>query len=90
MCFAQTFELPKRKFIRSVLSGLMVTLSAQFASFPVMVNSYGNISLIAPVANLIIVPIASCALVIALPVAFCAFLFRSWGFCFGFRAVYAG
>lgn len=80
VCFAQTFELPKRKFIRSVLSGLMVTLSAQFASFPVMVNSYGNISLIAPVANLIIVPIASCALVIALPVCILCLLIPQLGF----------
>lgn len=51
---------------RKTVGTISATVSAQAATLPIMINSYGSVSIIATLANLIIVPIASIALVGAL------------------------
>jgi ComEC/Rec2-related protein len=55
-----------RRLPRPLASALAVTLAAQLATLPLMTTSFGQLSLIAPLANLVIVPPTELALVTGL------------------------
>lgn len=63
--------LTKGKY-KAFITALMATVAAQIATAPVILYNFGNFSIIAPLANLLvvwIVPILTVAMMIALPLA---------------------
>lgn len=57
---------------KSIVTALMATVAAQLATAPVILYNFGNFSLIAPLANLLVVwvvPILTIAMLLALPLA---------------------
>lgn len=71
--FGNLFRL-KNKAADWVVQSLMVTLCAQLACLPALMRSFGYLSIISPLANLIIVPVVSLTLIIALPMSFICLL----------------
>lgn len=67
----------KNKAANYFVSAVNVTLAAQLPCLPVMAGTFGSISVIAPVANIFIVPFASAALVMALPLSIIALIIPS-------------
>lgn len=69
--FTDLFKF-ENKFLNWLVSSLCATLAAQLACLPIMVNNFGSVSLISPIANLVIVPIASILLVLSIPISIIA------------------
>ncbi len=51
------FQFSKKKWLQFVATGLAVSLAAQWFTLPVVAGSFGRISLLSPVANLVAVPL---------------------------------
>ncbi len=51
------FRLTERRWLAPVVTGLTVSLAAQWFTLPVVASSFGRISLLSPLANLIAVPL---------------------------------
>jgi len=65
--FSYNYVKHRESFLyKKAVGAFTTTISAQLATLPIMINSYGSISLIATLANIIIVPLASITLVGAL------------------------
>ena len=55
--FYQFFFEKLRKFPKTIREGLSSTLSAQIFTFPILIYNFGQISLISPLTNLLILPL---------------------------------
>ncbi len=51
------FRLTDKRWLRPVLAGLTVSFAAQWFTMPVVARSFGQISLLSPLANLVAIPL---------------------------------
>ncbi len=68
-----SFQLTSHRWLKPVATGLAVSLAAQWFTLPVVADSFGRISLLSPLANLIAVPLFGLAvwlIVLALVASF--------------------
>ncbi len=64
-CFSgKNAKDPKKKetFFSGIKNAFLMTLSAQIMALPVLLNSFGNLSLVAPFANILILPFVPIAM----------------------------
>lgn len=59
-----SFALHLLRFPSSIAEGMAITLTAQVATIPLTVSVFGQVSLLAPVANVLIAPLVSALLVL--------------------------
>ncbi len=74
LSFADLFRF-ERKSVNWLLNTICAALAAQFACLPIIVNSFGSVSVISPIANLIVVPIASVLLILSIPLSIITLIF---------------
>lgn len=69
------FFIKKLKFPKIISSPLAITLSVQVALLPLIANYFGEVSLLSPIANLLIVPIFEVAYILLFVITLLAWLF---------------
>lgn len=75
-----------RSVFKPLTDLLSMTFSAQIFAFPILAFNFGNVSLISPIANLLIVPIVPCAIITGIIFILTSFLFFNLAWLFSFPA----
>ena len=77
-------KLEKNKAFLLLVDILAMTFSAQIFTFPFLVYNFGRISLVAPVTNLLIIPIIYWIMAFGFFFSLVGIIFPFWGFIFSF------
>jgi competence protein ComEC len=82
--FYQFFFEKLKKFPKTVREGLSSTLSAQIFTFPILIYNFGQISLISPLSNLLILPILPAITILGFIFSFFGIIFEPIGYLLSF------
>lgn len=66
-------------FLKSFLSLILITLSAQIATLPVILYNFGRLSIVAPIVNILVVPMLSFIMILGLILLVCGLVWTSLG-----------
>ena len=88
--FLSPYFMEKLKFIPkwldSIKGVIVMTLAAQIFTLPILIYNFGQISLVAPIANFLIVPILPYILVFGFLTGFIGMAYQYFGIIFSFPA----
>jgi competence protein ComEC len=82
--FYQFFFEKLKKFPKTVREGLSSTLSAQIFTFPILIYNFGQISLISPLSNVLILPILPTITILGFIFSFFGIVFEPIGYFLSF------
>jgi competence protein ComEC len=82
--FYQFFFEKLKKFPKTVREGLASTLSAQIFTFPILIYNFGQISLISPLSNVLILPILPAITILGFIFSFFGIIFEPIGYLLSF------
>jgi len=82
--FYQFFFEKFKKFPKTVREGLSSTLSAQIFTFPILIYNFGQISLISPLSNVLILPILPVITILGFIFSFFGIIFEPIGYLLSF------
>jgi competence protein ComEC len=82
--FYQFFFEKFKKFPKTVREGLSSTLSAQIFTFPILIYNFGQISLISPLSNVLILPILPTITILGFIFSFFGIVFEPIGYFLSF------
>jgi len=82
--FYQFFFEKLKKFPKTVREGLSSTFSAQIFTFPILIYNFGQISLISPLSNVLILPILPAITILGFIFSFFGIFFKSVGYLLSF------
>lgn len=66
-------------FSKSLLSLILITLSAQIATLPVILYNFGRLSMVAPIVNILVVPLLPFVMILGLTLLACGLVWTSLG-----------
>jgi competence protein ComEC len=82
--FYQFFFEKFKKFLKLIKESLASTLSAQIFTFPILIYNFGQISLISPLSNILILPILPAITILGFIFSFFGIIFEPIGYLFSF------
>jgi competence protein ComEC len=82
--FYQFFFEKLKKFPKTVREGVSSTLSAQIFTFPILIYNFGQISLISPLSNVLILPILPTITILGFIFSFFGIIFEPIGYLISF------